>query len=423
MGKRGISVEPETKQNWLRAGLAAVNQAMFGYGSPVSMGVFRIFTGTLAFINFAMIAVDFDAWFGERGYVPSRIGDRAVGDLVRINFLYGVADDRITIAFYVLTMIAAVLTAFGLWSRVSSVVLAVGVITLHHRNILILHGGDTLLRMCCIYVALSPSGAACSVDRLVRLWKGKEVGAPALVSLWPQRLVEYNIALLYFTSVWNKSFGSAWKGGYATYYPLNLHEFDRFWVPDFLQRQPFLMLTTYGTLAVELAMATLVFYKPARRWVILSALGLHAFIEYSMNIPLFEWVMVSTFIAFYEGEEITAWAKRMGQRLKRCAVTVFLPQGTGLHPERGAALKATDAFGLVTYDTGREPTWSAQTANGKPRAPLWASWSRSLGAWPLTIVPGTWRRILFGAIEENPVQNNGKAVTDGSPKLHAKSKR
>lgn len=388
------------------------------------MGVFRIFTGTLAFINFAMIAVDFDAWFSERGFVPSKIGDRAVGDIIRINFLYGVQNTGITMAVYITVMVAALLTALGLWSRLSSIILALGVITLHHRNILILHGGDTLLRMSVIIVALSPSGAACSLDRLIRIWKGTETREPRLVSVWPQRLLEYQVALLYFTSVWNKSFGSFWKDGTATYFPLNLHEFDRFWVPSFLQKQPFLMLTTYGTLAVELAMATLVFYKPARKWVLLSALGLHAFIEYSMNIPLFEWVMVATFIGFYEGDEVSSWAKRVGQRLKRFWLTVRLPHGKAFDPNRGAAIEAADAFGLVTYSQGDQADWSASDERGSSKSPVAASLARSPGAWPLALVPGLWRRMLNGALidSEAAVQNNGKAVAAVSS-AHAKSKR
>ena len=82
-------------------------------------------------------------------------------------------------------------------------------------------------------------------------------------------------------------------------------------MPEFLERQPFLGLTTYGTLIVEVALGTLFFWKPARKWVLISGLALHAYIEYRFNIPMFAFIITSTYIAFYEGEEVERWlAKR-----------------------------------------------------------------------------------------------------------------
>lgn len=71
------------------------------------------------------------------------------------------------------------------------------------------------------------------------------------------------------------------------------------------------MITTYGTLAVELALVFLVFSKPMRRWVVLSGIFLHAYIEYSFNIPLFSWIIVACYVSFYEGDEVKAFVDRM----------------------------------------------------------------------------------------------------------------
>lgn len=293
---------------------------MFGWGSPVTMGVFRLIIGTLCFVNFAMIAIFFEDWFTEKGYVPIRATERWSGDLVRFNLLDGVTDTRITALVYGLTMLAALMTAAGLITRVSSIVLYLLVVTLHHRNPLILHGGDTVLRCACLYVALAPSGAAVSLDRLLKLRKNPGLPLPQ-VSLWPQRLVQLQVAIIYFTTVWHKWFGNWWKEGIATWFPANLREFDRFPVPEFVDRQPFIAITTYGTLLIELALATLVFYKPFRKWVLLGGLLLHGGIEYRMNIPLFAFLMCSLYIAFYEGEEVAGWWDRLKARFKRTAPT------------------------------------------------------------------------------------------------------
>lgn len=293
--------------------LRSANAWLFGYGSPATIGLLRILTGLLALVNFSMIAVDFDAWFTERGHVPWSTAERWLGDDLRLSLLNGVADVRVTAAVYALTLLAALATMVGFQSRIASILLALGTVSLHIRNPIILHGGDTMLRMLTIYVAVAPSGAALSIDRRLALRKGAPVTL-ALVSLWPQRLVQIQVAIVYFTTVWHKWLGTTWRDGTATWYPSQLHEFDRFPVPDWLYQPPFLQITTYGTLAVELALATLVFHSSLRKWVLLAGVILHLYIEYSMNIPLFAAVMISSYVSFYEGDEVSRWLERTRKR-------------------------------------------------------------------------------------------------------------
>lgn len=388
--KAKATVEPPTKSFW-----RSIDRWWFGYGSPVSLGVFRLVIGFLIFVNQVMIGIDFEAWFTERGFVPAEMGAFYLGQEPRLNLLAGVTSTPITLAFYILVTLAALTTCLGLWTRVSTIVLALGLITLHHRNAMILHGGDLVMRFGAIYLALAPSGGSCSLDRLIGLWKGKAPAVVAAVSLWPQRLLQFQVALIYFTTVWHKWFGTYWRDGTATWYPLHLKEFERFWLPDFMREWlPFITVTTYGTLVVELALATLVFFKPWRKWALLGGIGLHMFIEYAMNIPLFAFLMISTYIAFYEGDEVTAWAKRVGERLSRFRATIRLPKGRTFREGPGRAIRATDAFGWLAYEPGEADVWEAMDAAGRPRAPFRLSLSRSVGAWPAALIPGLWRRLL-----------------------------
>jgi len=285
------------------------------------MGVFRAIMGGLIFINFCMISWVFGDFFSEKGYSPGWLGSVAMNKDVflvqdqsihypRIDLLYSVTDYRVLVAFNIFVIIAALLTSLGLFTRISSICLAIGVVTFHHRNTSILHGGDTVIRISALYMAIAPSGAAFSLDRFIALRKGLAPAIPPEVSLWPQRLVAYNCSLIYFTTTWAKWFGHLWKGGSATWYPARLHEFDRFPVPDFMNNFPMVYITTYGTLAVEFALATLVWFKPLRKWVLLSGLLLHGYIEYSMNIPLFAWLMSTLYLSYYEGDEVAGWFDR-----------------------------------------------------------------------------------------------------------------
>ncbi len=419
----------------ISVGFRQLDEYWFGYGSPVSLGLMRIFIGIATFLNLLITFSEFDDWYTEHGFVPQVAVDHYSGTLSRsywffgqhtlpftfprLNFLAYITDSRITFAFWVITLIACLTMTIGLWSRTSAIVLALGIISIHHRNSIILHGGDTLQRVAVMYMALAPCGKACSLDRLIGLWKGNIKPGPVLVSLWPQRLITFNLALVYFTTVWHKWAGSLWKNGTATWYTARLNEFKRFWVPDFVNQLPMVKLTTWGTLATELAMATLVFYKPFRKYVLFAGLMMHGFIEYSMNIPLFSLSICSLYITFYEGEEVTAWAQRVGQRLKRYAITVLLPEQAKLKPQAAAMLTAADPLGMVSYKSGAAPAWQAQDAGGRKRNPFVSSRLRSVGAWVTYPVPGLWRRLL----EHSVVPDEGEVEAPLPRVSKAKARR
>jgi len=382
--------------------LKAFDRAMFGQVSPVTMGVLRIVTGFLTLLDFLFMANQFTDWFTEKGYYPVWQAQKwASGDL-NLNLLWNVTDSRITLALFVLTCVAALTTMLGLWTRVSSIVLFLLVVTFHHRCPDILNSGDTLLRQMVFFVMIAPSGAACSLDRLFALWKGKAPLEPMLVSAWPQRLWQFQVTVVYFTTVWHKWTGTHWRDGTATWFVPQLREFERFPVPSFFDHQPMVAVTTYLTLVIELGIAFFAYSKPVRKYVLLAGVVLHAAIEYRFNIPLFAFVMTSTYLSFYDGDEVTAWAKGLGQRLKALRVKVMTPQGRSLDPVKGRALASMDAFGLVDYEEGQGADWKAVDPGGHERDPYKAVLKSAPAAWPLALVPSAWKRLMDKSLVPAP---------------------
>lgn len=300
--------------------------SIFGWGSPLAIGVFRALFGFVALVNWLMILPFRENWFTEKGFVPVEAVATFLGPTPRFAPLNLITDPGVITFWYGLLLVFCVTTMLGLFTRVSTIALFLLVTAFHMRNPILLHGGDTLLRNMCFLLALSPAGAAFSLDRwLAQRKSGKEIPV-ADVSLWPQRLMIFQLALVYFTTAWAKLYGNLWREGKATWFPPQLSEFDRFPVPGFFHSPPFVMFTTYGTLLVEIALATLVFWKPARRYVVLSGIALHLGIEYQFNIPLFAATILSCYILYYSGEEIAAaWdrykAKREEKNVRKTSVS------------------------------------------------------------------------------------------------------
>jgi hypothetical protein len=383
--------------------LADLDRYWFDRINPAGFGLFRILIGFLWLCNLLMLAPEWADWFGRFGYMPPEAGRKWLGgpvplwglEIPRLSLLGNVTNDAVGIAFFVVVVIAALTTMLGLGSRISTIVLAVGAVSLHHRNAAILHGGDTVLRICALYLAVGPSGASCSLDRLIRVWRGREGLEPKAVSAWAQRLVCYNVALIYLTTVWIKWQGSLWRDGTATWYTARLEEFHRFPVPAFANDPPLIYVTTYATLLVEFSLATMVFFRPLRKYVLVAGLMLHGYIEYSMNVPLFAFAICSMYVCFFDGDEIGAWAVRMGQRLGKYRAKIRLP--SGLTPEGAAFLGTVDPFKLVEYIPDSGEKMRAEDIRSRSLDPYRATWVRSVGAWVFGWIPGLWRRLLNAA--------------------------
>ena len=374
----------------------AIDRWMFGWGSPTSLGLLRIAVGFLAIFNQSFLAWQYRDWYSETGFTPRWISTLWLGDLPkfaldssgknylpipRINLLATVSDSRVMLAVLVISVLLSFLLMIGLWTKPVAIALALIILSLQHQSPAILHGGDTVIRLLVMYLALSPAGLVCSADRLIGLWRGKIPPGPVVAPLWTQRVIQLNLAILYLMAVWTKWIGVTWQNGSATWYPNRLAEFERFWIPDFMRQYPVVPITTYGTLLVEFAMVTLVFYRPYRKWVLGMAMGMHLFIEYSMNIPLFSWLMIIQYICFYDGEEVTTWAGRMGNKFAKWRVPFAIsnkPAG------QLAAIEATDPFDLVDI----------QPVSDKESAKLSAVILRSPGSWWIGWIPGLVRRIL-----------------------------
>ena len=162
------------------------------------------------------------------------------------------------------------------------------------------------------YLIFAPAGAACSLDRLWRIAQGKENDEPPRIVPWAQRLMQIQVALVYLCASFSKATGPQWMDGTAAYYPLHLAETARFPMP-LLNNLYVINLITWGTVITEVSLATFIWVPRLRLYILAAGVGLHLGIEYTMNIPLFSFLMIASYITFLTGDDFRhflAWAKR-----------------------------------------------------------------------------------------------------------------
>src|SRR5262249_31932910 len=217
-------------------------------------------------------------------------------------------------AFFWVFLAAAVLLTAGLWTRFSSIFVFVCLASMHQRNLEITHGGDTFLRVAGFFLMFAPAGAAYSMDRLIRIRRGKEsADAPPLVASWAQRMIQFELALLYFVSFCWKVQGTAWINGTALYYVYHLDEIQRFPLPQWLMHPLLLKIGSWFALALEFALAILIWVKELRYPLLVVGLLFHLFLEYSLNLPMFEWGVLWAYVLFVDGEDLDRFWGRVGE--------------------------------------------------------------------------------------------------------------
>ena len=288
------------------------NRFFFEPISPVPVALYRIMLGLVILMSHILLAPDIFTWFSDRGTLSFATARKLSGGMGFNLFTWLPHSDAMVWTVFLVSCLAALLMTLGLFTRTSTVILYVTLITLHHRNTLVLNSGDTFLRIATFFMMFAPAGAALSLDRLIRIARGKETGFPAPRAPWAQRLIQCQLAILYiYAFVW-KTMGVMWLSGTAVYYTSRVAEFWRFPVPYVFEHIWTIKLWSWATLLVELALGTLVWIKELRYWVLLTGVLLHLGIEYSMNIPLFAFIMISAYILFVEPEHLARaceWCK------------------------------------------------------------------------------------------------------------------
>jgi Vitamin K-dependent gamma-carboxylase len=121
-------------------------------------------------------------------------------------------------------------------------------------------------------------------------------------------MIQFELSLVYFVAFCYKAQGVTWVQGTALYYVYNLDELGRFPLPSWFLHALVLKLSSWFTLLLEFSLGLLIWVEDLR--YILLALGVlfHLFLEYSLNIPMFQWDILSAYILFVDAADLErAW--------------------------------------------------------------------------------------------------------------------
>ncbi len=280
--------------------ITAYNRFLFRKIPATSLGLFRIFFSFVLLVNAALLYPDLKTWFSESGVLPYQVArDTLPGIRINIFNIIPTTDQALYCVFYVYVA-SLFFLMLGLFTRTMTVVAFILTVSFSHRNVFILNSGDTMARCLLFFLMFAPSGKAFSFDRLIKVFRRRESEDEIFFVPWAQRLMQYQVAVMYLSTVAWKLRGDMWVEGTSVFMTSQLEEFKRFPMPEFTKTLWYSKIATYYALFVEFAMGALVWFKEFRYPVLIMGVCLHLGLEYAMNVPVFQWVSLSTYILFVE---------------------------------------------------------------------------------------------------------------------------
>ncbi len=294
----------------LRALVQEWNRFFFAPQSPICVALFRVFHGLATLATLLLLRPDWTNWYGPKGWVSlAAMHQLEPGTRINMFTLIPQTDFAVEAFFWVFLFFTLLLTV-GLATRTSSIVTFICLASIHQRDLYVMHGGDAFLRVSGFFLMFAPAGAAVSADRLLRIWRGRETAEVSWRNPWAQRMIQFELTMVYLVSFWWKSLGAAWVDGTALYYVSRLDEVQRFPVPSGLQYPLVMKLASWFTLALEFALGVLLWFRELRYPLLLVGLLFHLCLEYSLNLPMFQWDVLSAYILFVDPVDLErVWNK------------------------------------------------------------------------------------------------------------------
>jgi hypothetical protein len=280
-----------------------------------------------------------NAYIARHGVDPRMV--YAVGSSV-FSLWFHVLDPQAMAIVHVCIVVIAALFTVGFCTRITSALLWFASLSYIHRNPTMLFGVDTMMTILLLYLAIGPSGAAYSIDNMIRKWwvQAKpgvvlgwyrfwrlptpaavapaapvpDVPEPSVSANVAIRLLQIHVCIIYLMAGLSKLLGQAWWSGGAIWMTIANYEFAPMQFEAYMwflrQLGSYQLLydafNTGGglfTLAFEIGYAFLI-WRPRLRWVFLAgAILLHGGIGLLMGLKTFSLMMLVMNMAFLRKEE------------------------------------------------------------------------------------------------------------------------
>jgi hypothetical protein len=302
------------------------SEVWFQRVDPASAGLFRICIGLLFFAMWACLYTNWEAYYGLNGVqslTDSSLPQTAEDSWSVFYWTSGIVPLRL---FWWAGLLAALGFTIGFQTRLCTIALYVLQTSMIHRNRWVANGEDLVFRMVLFYSCFAPLNHAFSLDKW--LDDKKPLAKRAFAQwprIWPLRLIQVTIALIYVISLPNKLADDvAWSNGTAIYLSVVSNLWSRCPFPSLFYGWLSHVLT-YATVLIEGSFPILVWFRKTKLPAIAAIVALHVGIALMLKNVTFFSLSMACSVSIFLPPEITRaalsrahrWVERFQRSLAR----------------------------------------------------------------------------------------------------------
>lgn len=278
-----------------------LDRFLFASCDPLMGSVLRIAYAALLIVYVAIWMIDGSRWFSDEGVVSAESVQR-MHKIPSWSLFFIASSTKCVQAGLVILLIQSCLLLVGCWSRFQMGCIFFWLVSFQHRNPLICDGEDTVFRLFAFFFLFLPLDHAWSLTARFRSRPARHSGPS---SAWGLRLIQIEMTVIYLSAGWSKLQGATWRDGSALYYVSRMDDyFGRSVLPESTFDIPWLIrIATWAALLTELALPFALWFKSTRRVALIAGIGFHLAIEFTLNLFLFEWIMIVGLLSFVRPEE------------------------------------------------------------------------------------------------------------------------
>ena len=199
--------------------------------------------------------------------------------------------------------VAVFFLIIGYKTRLFTIINFILLLSLHHRNPLILQGGDDLLRITLFYMIFLPWGRYYSLDAYLLAKQERIKNENPIEFSWIFVLFLINVAFVYLFSALLKTSDEWRKTGDAIYYALSLSTLRTPTGEIIYPHYKLLKITTYIVYYIQEILAPVLliisFHRFIRNLSIVLIILLHLFIVSSLKVGIFPFIGISTALMLF----------------------------------------------------------------------------------------------------------------------------
>jgi hypothetical protein len=317
-----------------------------------ALGLFRILLGLCLVIDFLDRLKDVEVFYSSNGVVfPSLFsGNVFWNNTFSVNFISG--NVAFQTAILVIGLVVSIFFTLGYYSKISTILLWILVVSIQNLNGAILQGGDDYMRMLLFWGMFLPLGRRLSVDSI----HIKFSSINRYFSIANFGLI-FQIAFLYiFTSILKDS--PIWTSEYsAVYYALSLDIF-RMPIGDIVLNTRWLPpILTFMAITIEKVVGFMIlfpiFNQVTRFIAVILILNLHIGIGSTMDVGPFSWVSIAAATSLFH----TQWID-LGIQLFRNRVDIkFRSKGADLRNKLVSIVSKAPYISLIPVERKYTRKW------------------------------------------------------------------